>query len=202
MGQTGENAQPLQQSAMPETGHGPALLRIQREVPPAKQPAYEQWLKELNQEARGCPGLLSVQVIRPPRGGKTYVIMMIFDSPESAGQFQTSRLRKAFTERLEQMSLTPVEGEKLSGLESWFTPPSTPLPKPRRWLMALIFIVLVYTMVMIFNPLFAWLLPEGTPYYLRFLVSISLQVFLMTYLIIPRLNRSCSKWLYPESGGS
>jgi hypothetical protein len=38
----------------------------------------------------------------------------------------------------------------------------------------------------------------GAPAQLRLLVTITIEVFLMTYLVMPRLTRWLARWIYPS----
>jgi uncharacterized protein len=35
--------------------------------------------------------------------------------------------------------------------------------------------------------------------YIRLFVTISIEIFLMTYVLMPRITRLLSKWIYPSS---
>lgn len=94
-----------------------------------------------------------------------------------------------------------VEGDArwrtLTGLELWFSPPADAVvPTPSRWRMSLVVIVVVFTLVLSIGRL-AGLVLADAPAELRLLVTIVIEVFLMTYILMPRLTRWLARWIYP-----
>ncbi len=39
----------------------------------------------------------------------------------------------------------------------------------------------------------------NVPYYLRLFVTLSIDIFLLTYVVMPRITRLLAKWIYPSS---
>ena len=37
------------------------------------------------------------------------------------------------------------------------------------------------------------------PYYLRLFVTLSIDIFLLTYVLMPHITRLLAKWIYPSS---
>lgn len=66
--------------------------------------------------------------------------------------------------------------------------------------MALVMIAVVFGLVLAIGTLvhaaFA-LLPFTTPYPLRLLVTITIEVLLMTYWLMPLITRRLARWIYP-----
>jgi antibiotic biosynthesis monooxygenase (ABM) superfamily enzyme len=67
--------------------------------------------------------------------------------------------------------------------------------------MALVMIVVVYGLVLSLGTLVAQVM-SGAPMPLRLLVTITLEVFLMTYVLMPRLTRVLARWIYPRKESS
>ncbi|MEZ4315054.1 MAG: hypothetical protein R3F14_44135 [Polyangiaceae bacterium] len=88
---------------------------------------------------------------------------------------------------------------RFTGLELWFTPPpGTVVPQPSRLRMAIVMIAVVYGLVLSIGQLVA-LGMAGAPMPIRLLVTIVIEVFLMTYVLMPRLTRWLARWIYPKS---
>lgn len=86
----------------------------------------------------------------------------------------------------------------LTGLETWFTLPSKAgEPAPPRYKMATVTWLAVFPTVLIIFTLFGPLL-NLLPTVLRTLVFTLTMVTLMTYVIMPRMTRLFSFWLYPK----
>lgn len=96
-----------------------------------------------------------------------------------------------------------VEGdavwERMTGLELWFTPPpGTVVPQPSRFRMALLLIVVVYVLVLSIGNLVALALADW-PVQLRLFLTIAIEVFVMTYLVMPHLTKWLARWIYPTT---
>lgn len=89
--------------------------------------------------------------------------------------------------------------DRMTGLEFWFDPPpGTRVPQPSPHRMALVLVVVVFTLVLTLNLTLGPLM-TGWPLALRLLVTVTLQVGLMTYVIMPRLTRLLAHFIYPSS---
>lgn len=189
----------------------PVTVVITRRVKPGREAAYEAWLQRLQAEARGLPGYLGVTTQRPGTGGagaREYVSVVRFDSLASLRAFETSELRRRAMAEVQDVVEGDAVWRQLTGLEFWFTPPpGTVVPQPSRPRMALLMTAVVFTLVLALgtavNAAFA-ALPFATPYPLRLLVTIAIEVVLMTWWIMPTLTRRLAFWIYPRrvvSGG-
>jgi antibiotic biosynthesis monooxygenase (ABM) superfamily enzyme len=172
---------------------------VTRRVRPGCERAYEAWLDRLVDEAKSMPGFLGARLERPLPGASTlYTSVFRFDSVEHLQAFETSDLRRRAL--LEVVDLVEADAvwSRLTGLEVWFTPPAGAIvPQPSRLRMALVMIVVVYALVLSIGTLVGLLLASA-PQPLRLLVTIVIEVFLMTYLIMPHLTRSLARWIYPS----
>lgn len=180
----------------------PVTVVVTRRVRPGHEAAYEAWLDKLVHAAAELPGYLGTSVHRPaPTSPREYTSVFRFDSVESLRAFEASDLRRrALAEVIEHVEADAV-WRRLTGLELWFTPPpGTVVPQPSRPRMALVMIVVVYGLVLSIGQLVALVLGTA-PAPLRLLVTITIEVFLMTYLIMPRLTRWLARWIYPAASG-
>lgn len=195
----GVRAGPIVAGAMGE----PVTVVVVRRVRPGREAAYEAWLSRLIGEAAGMPGYLGTDVHRPPPSGpREYTSVFRFDSVEHLRAFEASDARaRALAEVGEYVEADAV-WQRLTGLEFWFTPPAgTVVPQPSRWRMALVMIAVVYGLVFSIGGAVAIVL-EGVPMPVRLLVTITIEVFLMTYVLMPRLTRVLARWIYPAPRAS
>lgn len=179
----------------------PVTVVVTRKVREGKTQEYEAWLERLIQQASLLPGYLGMTLHRPdPKATSLeYTSVFRFDSIEHLRAFERSDLRR--TAMAEVIPL--VEGDatwkELTGLELWFTPPpELVIPQPTRWKMVLILIVVVYLMVLSIGQLVA-LVFGSLPMQLRLLITIALEVTLLTYVLMPRITRAFARWIYPSS---
>jgi uncharacterized protein len=177
---------------------GAVTVVATRKVKAGHEPAYEAWLGRLIHEASALPGYLGANIVRPAAGGsREYTSVFRFGSIDYLRAFEESELRhRALAEIAPHVEADAV-WRKLTGLELWFTPPpGTVVPQPSRFRMALLLIAVVYGLVLSIGQLVALVL-SSAPFQLRLLVTITLEVFLMTYAVMPRLTRWLARWIYP-----
>lgn len=148
-------------------------------------------------------GYLGVTTQRPASTGpREYVSAVRFDSLHSLQAFEASEMRARHLTEVAPLVQGDAVWERLTGLEFWFSaPPGTLVPQPSRHRMALVMVAVVFTLVLVIgsavNAAFA-ALPFQTPYPMRLLVTISIEVVLMTYWLMPVLTRRLARWIYPS----
>lgn len=175
---------------------------ITRRVKAGREADYEAWLQRLQADARGLNGYLGVTTQRPAPGTREYVSVLRFETLAALREFERSQLRAKYLAEVADFVEADAAWKELTGLEFWFTPPAgTVVPQPSRPRMALLMIAVVFTLVLIIgtavNAAFA-MLPFATPYPLRLLVTITLEVALMTWWLMPLLTRRLASWIYPR----
>jgi len=184
------------------TNAEPVTVVITRRVKAGRTADYEAWLQQLQHDARDLPGYLGVTTQRPAPGAPLdYVSVLRFDSLASLQAFERSELRTRALAQVSEFVEGDAAWQRLTGLEFWFTPPpGTVVPQPSRARMALVMIAVVFGLVLaigtLVNAAFAQL-PFTTPYPLRLLVTITIEVLLMTYWLMPLITRRLARWIYP-----
>jgi antibiotic biosynthesis monooxygenase (ABM) superfamily enzyme len=181
----------------------PVTVVVTRRVKAGREADYEKWLSRLIDEARLMPGYMGTNILRPsPSGPREYTSVFRFDSVDSLQGFEQSELRARYLQEAAAYVEADAVWKKLTGLEFWFVPPpGTVVPQPSRWRMALVMIAVVYGLVLSIGQLVA-LAAGSLPLQLRLLVTITLEVFLMTYVLMPRLTRWLARWIYPRRAAS
>jgi antibiotic biosynthesis monooxygenase (ABM) superfamily enzyme len=178
----------------------PVTVVVTRRVKPGREAAYEAWLERLIREASALPGYLGTNVQRPAATGpREYTSVFRFDSVEHLRAFEDSDLRRRALAQVIDLVEADAVWNKVTGLELWFTPPAgTVVPQPIRFRMALVMIVVVYGLVLSIGTGVALVL-RAAPMPLRLLATITIEVFFMTYVLMPRLTRWLARWIYPAS---
>jgi hypothetical protein len=178
----------------------PVTIVVRRRVRRGREADYESWLKRLTEgAARGFRGYLGAEFHRPHGGDDTYRSVFRFDSIENLEAFETSAFRAGMLAEATSMFAADAAWERLTGLEFWFdAPPGTRIPQPSPHRMALVLIgivsVLVLALTLIVGPVTA-----GWPLPLRVLLTATIQVGLMTYVIMPRLTPAIARFIYPAA---
>lgn len=180
----------------------PVTVVVTRRVKPGREKDYEAWLARLQAEARSLPGYLGVTTQRPGASGpREYVSAIRFTTLDSLRAFEKSELRARYLAEVTGMVEADAVWQRLTGLEFWFTPPpGTVVPQPSRPRMALLMIAVVFGLVLSIGTLVnaaAAMLPVALPYPVRLLATITIEVLLMTYWLMPQLTRRLARWIYP-----
>ncbi len=172
---------------------------VRRRVKAGREADYERWLHALIEDASSLPGYLGAQT-RPPTAdtGREYTSIFRFASVEQLRAFERSDLRRRALAQVADLVEADATWDELTGLEVWFSPPpGTVAPQPSRWRMALLLTIVVYGLVLSIGRIVATVLADAPPS-LRLLVTIALEVLLMTYLLMPWLTRKLARLLYPR----
>lgn len=174
----------------------PVTVVVTRRVKAGRERDYEEWLERLLDGAKVLPGYLGTTVHRPEAGSREYTSVFRFQSVEHLRAFEASDLRhRALLEVVDSVEADAV-WDQLTGLEFWFTPPAgLAVPQPSKFRMALVMIGVVYGLVLSLGSLVALALNEA-PFAVRLLVTITIEVFLMTYVLMPRLTRLLAGFIY------
>lgn len=177
----------------------PVTAVASRRVKPGREDEFEAWVSGILSEANGFPGYLGSEVIRPsgPEDDE-YRIVFRFDQESNLHAWETSEERRRWLRESRPLLQEEEKVNVLTGLETWFTLPSKPgEPPPPRYKMAVVTWLGVFPVVtVIFSVFGRWL--EMMPTLLRTLVFTVVMVTLMTYVIMPRMTRLFSFWLYPD----
>jgi len=178
----------------------PVTVVATRRVKPGREEAYERWLARLVREASALPGFLGTELHRPAATGpREYTSVFRFDSVEHLRGFEHGELRRRALAEVADFAESDAVWSELTGLELWFTPPpGIVVPQPSRFRMALVMIAVVYGLVLSIGQLVALVLADAPPR-LRLLFTIVIEVFLMTYALMPRITRWFARWIYPST---
>ncbi|QKQ77817.1 antibiotic biosynthesis monooxygenase [Nostoc sp. TCL240-02] len=160
--------------------------------------AYEAWLKDITSVARTYLGHLGTNVIRPQLGVRNeYVIIFRFDNYENLKVWMTSRDREYWLNQAQSLVESDPYVQQICGLEAWFSIPGQPLKTPPRYKTALLTWAAVFILINILSTFLVPLLRGLPPLIISLIVTI-LMVVLLTYVVMPRVSRLFSWWLYAK----
>jgi antibiotic biosynthesis monooxygenase (ABM) superfamily enzyme len=184
----------------PDPGYNPPVTAVaSRRVKRGRKREFEEWASGILAAANDFPGYLGSGVLRPgdAPGDDEYRIVSRFDRESDLRAWENSDERHRWLRKAEPL----IHDEKvqvLTGLETWFTLPwKAGEPLPPRYKMAYVTWLAVFPLITVIFALFGPLLSQ-LPMLLRTLVLTVVMVSLMTYVIMPRLTRLFSFWLYPD----
>ncbi|MGE0445398.1 MAG: antibiotic biosynthesis monooxygenase [Vicinamibacterales bacterium] len=182
------------------SGPSEVVSVIRHRIRPGSEAAYEAWTQSIVPIAQAFAGHQGVAVIRPPHGSRLYTVVLHFDTLEHLRAWLESDTRQALLREIEPHLLAQGEVEIRPGLDFWLPAPGDRrAPPAKQFLLAL---SVIYPLVLIVPPLVsraAAAAPILSPLPLRGLITATVIVGLMTWLIMPRYTRLVSGWLYGRS---
>jgi uncharacterized protein len=171
---------------------------VTRKVKRGRESEYEDWLRRLLEEAKSMKGYLGATIHKPAPGSTEYTSIFRFDTVDNLRKFEESEMRSRYLREVVDYVETDAIWKKFTGLEFWFSPPKgTLIPQPSRFRMALVTIAVVFGLVISIGQLVGMVATE-VPSYIRLFVTISIEIFLMTYVLMPRITKLLAKWIYPS----
>lgn len=177
---------------------GPVTISIERKIILGCEAEYENWLKRITSVALEFPGHMGVNVIRPTPPSREYVTIFRFDSYQHSKAWEDSDVRREWLKKLNGI----VEGEdkvrKGTGLEFWFNLPELPVVHPSPHKMAVVLLVVVFTMVTAIHFVLSFF-STWWPTIVKTFVTVFFQVILMTYVVMPRVTRLLRRWLFRQN---
>ncbi|MEM8674278.1 MAG: hypothetical protein AAGF83_10450 [Cyanobacteria bacterium P01_G01_bin.67] len=180
----------------------PVTVVISRRVKPRCNKAFEKFISGITASAMTFEGHLGTNVFRPnnPKNNE-YKIIFKFDRASNLKIWEESECRRQWLARAESLRLEPAKIRIITGLETWFTLPASEqiAPPPPRFKMAAITLLALFPSIQLANltlvPLLEFL---PLPRLLRSLIITAILVLLMTYVLMPRMTKLFSQWLYPQ----
>jgi uncharacterized protein len=181
-------------------GEDPPVTAVaSRRVKRGREQEFEEWVSGILSEANKAQGYLGSEVLRPSDSGDDeYRIVFRFDHASNLHAWENSEERRRWLRKSRPLLREEENVRVLTGLETWFTlPAKAGEPLPPRYKMATVTWLAVFPVVTVIFSLFGqWL--NMLPTLLRTLVFTVVMVPLMTYVIMPRMTRLFSFWLYPD----
>jgi uncharacterized protein len=126
------------------------------------------------------------------------VIIFRFDRYENLKAWMTSRDREFWLTKGKPLIESDADVQEICGLEAWFSLPGKPLKTPPRYKTALLTWSAVFVLINLLNTFLVPLLRGLPPLIISLIVTI-IMVVLLTYVVMPRVSRLFSFWLYGKS---
>jgi hypothetical protein len=172
------------------------------EILPGKIDAYRQWNERILDAVRRFPGYVDEQSFEPVPGvQETWVNILRFRKAEDMDRWIASPERRTLIAELPKMVAVTEVRRLATGLEGWFASrangagaPSGPPP----WKQALAVLAALYPTTLAVRAGLTAVLPTGVSFPLANLLGNALAVALMTWVLMPRVTRGLSFWLFPR----
>jgi uncharacterized protein len=179
----------------------PIAVLVSRRPRKGKEREFEQALSDTINTALQFPGHLGVTVLKPQANeSEAYRIIVKFDSGKHFQEWYHSPEASHWFDVLARLEEKPANLEMMTGLETWFTVSNgtvRPIVPPPRYKMAIVTWLAIFLLIVAINLLFGSFL-ASLPMLLRTFILTVVLVALMTYVVMPRMIRLFSSWLYPK----
>lgn len=168
-------------------------------VKPGQEVAYEQWLHDISSVAQQFAGHSGVSFVRPPDASHPeYAIILKFDCYEHLKAWIDSPVRQRWIDKVKPLVQNDQTVQVLTGLETWFTLPGKLVQRPpKRYKMAILTALAVFAVAQVLGLVLAPVLASLYPLLRSFVLTVA-TVFMLTYLVMPRVTRLFYFWLYPK----
>ena len=169
-----------------------------RRVEPGREEEFEEWVSGILAAVKEFPGYLGSDVFRPAdHEDDEYRMIYRFDHASNLKRWEESEERRRWLRKAKPL-VREENVQVLTGLETWFTLPSKPgETPPPRYKMAVVTWLAVFPTITAIFLLFGAVF-NALPFLLRTLLLTLIMVSLMTYVVMPRMTRLFSPWLYPD----
>lgn len=188
---------------MNELSCHPLTVVVSRRVIKGKESNFETLSTQMTQRASHFPGYLGATMFRPSSpDDPEYRIVFKFQDRDSLNAWEESEERRELLEQIESLLVQPSEREVTSGIVTWFTlQGQNPVTPPPKWKMTIVSWLALYPAVTLVFVLFGDILAQ-IPLLLRTMVVTVVVMLLMSYVLMPRMTRWFSFWLFPEKNNS
>ena len=177
----------------------PLTVVVSRRVKKGQETEFERLSSQMTERAASFPGYLGATMFRPSSPeDPEYRIVFKFQDRDSLRKWEESEERTELLEQIEALLVQPSERETTSGIVTWFTlPGQNPVQPPPKWKMTIVSWLALYPAVTVVFALFGdWL--AQIPLLIRTMLVTMVVMGLMSYVLMPRMTRWFSFWLFPR----
>ncbi|MFJ8001042.1 antibiotic biosynthesis monooxygenase [Streptomyces sp. NPDC096310] len=178
----------------------PITVTVAYHVAPGRESEFRSWAMTVLGTAARVPGYLGGGVLAPGEVGTEWHVIHRFDSAVSTAAWEESAARTRLASYGDQLA-RETGHRRIRGLRAWFegpaeaAPPSPPRPPPK-WKLWFVNMGAVFPPVLLFN---LTVIPYlgGLNALVRTLILCLSVTAIVTWVLMPRLQRFLKKWLYP-----
>lgn len=189
-------------STAPADPSAPVTVSITRTVRPGDEALMQVWADAGTTLARRFPGFLGSGWVRPSLSSDQWHMLYRFEDADSLARWQESHERTRWLRSAERL-VEATRVESRTGIEGWFDEPhevtvgEVTAPAPPRWKqMVVIFCAFFPTSLVL-----TYVLAEvtvGWPAWARVLLTCTIAIPWMTYILLPLVTRLFLPWTQPR----
>lgn len=172
---------------------------ISHSVLPGRERDFERWQDKVLKAQQSCPGFMGSELFRPVRGVQDHwVAVFRYDTREHLDTWLGSADRARLLEE-GRAYFSSYDVRKIgSAFSGWFRFGEGAGDVPPNWKQAMSVVLALYPTVMVLNLTVGYELGDlGVPGYLGLFIGNVLSVSILTWLLMPLVNRVFAFWLEP-----
>ncbi|MEU6657706.1 antibiotic biosynthesis monooxygenase [Streptomyces sp. NPDC046821] len=173
---------------------------VSHEVRPGREAEFERWQDKVLKEQEKRPGFMGAEFFRPVEGIQdNWVVVFRYDTREHLEAWLDSSIREDLLKEGREYFASYEVRKMGSAFGGWFRFGSDEDEEaPANWKQAMTVVLALYPTVMLLNlsvghEFDVW----GVPGYLALFFSNVLSVSILTWLLMPLVNRALTFWLRP-----
>ncbi|MFI9271490.1 antibiotic biosynthesis monooxygenase [Kitasatospora sp. NPDC052896] len=178
---------------------------ISHDVRSGREKDFVRWQKKITGVQEGFPGFMGSELFSPVKGiQEHWVVVSRFDTREHLEEWLGSEVREKLLEEGRQY-FSAYEVRKVgSAFSGWFHfGEKASEGAPPNWKQAMTVLLALYPTVMVLNLTVGRVLDsQGVAGYLALFISNMLSVSILTWLLMPLVNRGLGSWLEPRRNRS
>lgn len=174
-------------------------LLVSHRLKEGRESEFHAWLRSIKETVRETADFRRLDLVQQSSPSTHDVGAMVrFDNQRSLEEWYKSEAFRRYKGQLDRI-VENVSYTEITGFEQWFEPSSPGSVVPSRLKQAAVILIGIYPLALVLppvmNPIFTWL---GLPGPLQALIFSVFMVALMTWAVMPLLNRALGRWLYPR----
>jgi len=172
-------------------------LTVSHFVKQGMEHRFEAALQDVMRQAQTFEGYHGIQLLQPTAQGQNeYLLVVRFDKQENYERWESSAIRKDWSEKLTSYIHKESVVRQDVGLAFWFSTAEKPgSTSPTKWKMALLTWIVIYPLILMLSFL-AGVYLAFLPPSLRMLLISMILVVSMTYFIMPGVTKKFAFWLF------
>jgi len=179
----------------------PITTIVKRKIKPGKEEDYHRLILSISKNALNFTGMDGVNFIDPSPEDPYHTIIFRFKSLKDLNNWGKSQDRKKLLKKIDAITIKKPGIKQYKSLEHWFElEEASHLKSPPRYKMVVATIIGIYPVTTILLPAI-----RNNPYlkpifssnvWISSLISSMIVVWLMTYVVMPMVNKFLKSWLF------
>ncbi len=165
-----------------------------------KTKEYEQWIQNINKDAKTFEGFIEVNILKPAStNSPEYITLLKFSTQDDMIRWKESPNHAKWLGQLPGLVEESADMQQASGVEMWFNRPKVLISAdpPPFWKQVVLGVITVYPMILILNFLLKPITGD-LPFLLSLFISVVVLSALLTYPVMPLATKLLRNWLYPK----